>query len=53
MPCPHFVVVFTDGYAPWPDAVPPRVESVVVAVSDSTQADHIPDWASAISLGDP
>lgn len=49
-PHPHIIVVFTDGYTPWPESVPAQVESVIVVLSDESQTPNVPDWATVISL---
>lgn len=48
-PVPHIVVVFTDGYTPWPDSRPRGVDSVIVALSDSQQVSDVPEWASVVN----
>lgn len=49
-PCPHIVVVFTDGYTPWPDNPPARVDSTIVVLTSPESQAHVPPWASSILL---
>ena len=49
-PIPHIVVVFTDGYTPWPANQPSGVDSVIIALADSTSRADIPRWAQVIPL---
>ena len=49
-PRPQIVVVFTDGYTPWPASAPHGLESVIVVLSDSDSLASVPDWARAIVL---
>lgn len=49
-PAPDVVVVLTDGHTPWPAAAPPRTR-VVVGLMDPVG--RVPDWATAVPVGDP
>ena len=49
-PSPHIVVVFTDGYTPWPDSPPLGIDSVIVVLSQPEQEAAVPSWAHAITL---
>ena len=49
-PVPHIVVVFTDGYTPWPDAKPRKVDSVIVVLTTGDQLSDVPNWCTAILL---
>jgi len=49
-PVPHIVVVFTDGYTPWPEKPPKGVDAVIVTLSDPTMHDSTPSWARVIVL---
>lgn len=49
-PCPHIVVVFTDGYTPWPETKPRKVDSVIVVLSTESQVAEVPDWCTTILL---
>ena len=49
-PRPHIVVVFTDGYTPWPLSKPRRTDSVIVVVSDPATQSNVPAWARTIAL---
>ena len=49
-PSPHILVVFTDGYTPWPEQQPREFASVIVVLSDSTTRDSTPAWARCMSF---
>jgi predicted metal-dependent peptidase len=49
-PRPHIIVVFTDGYTPWPDRPPRRIDSVIVVLSSESQRADVPGWAQVIML---
>ena len=49
-PVPHIVVVFTDGYTPWPDTKPRKVDSVIVVLSTGDQLSDVPNWCTTILL---
>lgn len=49
-PRPHIIVVFTDGYTPWPDQPPKRIDSVIVVLSSESQRAKVPGWAQVIML---
>jgi predicted metal-dependent peptidase len=46
-PHPDVIVVFTDGYTPWPER-PTRARLVVGIIGDQRTAAHIPDWATTV-----
>ena len=49
-PRPHVVVVFTDGYTPWPEVPPRRIDSVIVVLTHEASRSDVPNWASIITL---
>ncbi len=49
-PPPHIIVVFTDGYTPWPEAPPRKVDSVIVVLSEESQDSDVPGWAHTLVL---
>jgi predicted metal-dependent peptidase len=49
-PAPHIVVVFTDGYTPWPETKPRKVDSVIVVLSTAAKHAAVPDWCTTILL---
>jgi hypothetical protein len=51
-PVPHIVVVFTDGYTPWPDAKPRKVDSVIVVLTTGAQLSVVPNWCTTILIED-
>jgi hypothetical protein len=46
-PHPDVIVVFTDGYTPWPDR-PTRARLVIGIIGDQRTAAHVPGWATAV-----
>jgi predicted metal-dependent peptidase len=48
-PHPDVIVVFTDGYTPWPDRAA-RARLVVAIIGTDATADHVPDWATAVRV---
>ena len=51
-PVLHIVVVFTDGYTPWPDTKPRKVDSFIVVLSTVAQLSDVPNWCTTILLED-
>ena len=49
-PVPHIVVVFTDGYTPWPEAKPRTVDPVIIVLSTGAQPSDVPNWCTTILL---
>ena len=48
-PRPDVIVVFTDGYTPWPDR-PTRARLVVAIIGAQATAEHAPDWATTVRV---
>jgi predicted metal-dependent peptidase len=48
-PRPDVVVVFTDGYTPWPER-PTRARLVVAIIGAQVAAEHAPDWATTVRV---
>ena len=49
-PRPHILVVFTDGYTPWPGEKPSDFNSVIIVLSDSSSQSTVPSWAHLIEM---
>jgi predicted metal-dependent peptidase len=49
-PTPHIVIVFTDGYTPWPDKQPRGIDATIVVLTDETQLSETPAWSRTITL---
>lgn len=49
-PRPDVIVVFTDGYTPWPDTLPTGVDSVIVVLSETSQQSNVPAWAQVTTM---
>jgi len=48
-PRPDVIVVFTDGYTPWPDR-PTRARLVVAIIGFQSSIEHAPDWATTVRV---
>ena len=48
-PHPDVIVVFTDGYTPWPDR-PTRARLMVAIIGAQATADRAPDWATTVRV---
>jgi predicted metal-dependent peptidase len=48
-PRPDVIVVFTDGYTPWPDR-PTRARLVVGIIGTPADAMHVPAWATTVRV---
>jgi len=49
LPHPDVIVVFTDGYTPWPDR-PLRARLVVAIIGAQATVEHVPDWATTVRV---
>ncbi len=49
-PTVHVIVVFTDGYTPWPEEMPRGVDSVIVLLTDPLRETSVPAWAQVITM---
>jgi len=49
-PIPKIIVVFTDGYTGWPDALPKGVETMIVCLTASECLEATPSWAKKILI---
>lgn len=47
-PRPHIIVVFTDGYTPWPDEPPRGIDSTIVVTPSGSPPP--PEWSTWIEL---
>lgn len=48
-PRPDVIVVFTDGYTPWPER-PTRARLVVAIIGAQATSVHAPDWATTVRV---
>lgn len=48
VPAPDVIVVFTDGYTPWPDERPRA--RVIIALAGREPDDTIPSWATLVKI---
>jgi predicted metal-dependent peptidase len=48
-PRPDVIVVFTDGYTPWPDR-PTCARLVVAIIGFQSSTEHAPDWATTVRV---
>jgi hypothetical protein len=49
-PTPKIIVVFTDGYTGWPDALPKGVETMIVCLTAIECLEKTPSWAKKIFI---
>ena len=49
-PHPHIVIVFTDGYTPWPDRPPRGPDAFIVVLTDESTLADTPRWCRVIAL---
>jgi predicted metal-dependent peptidase len=49
-PTPKIIVVFTDGYTGWPDALPKGVETMIVCLTAIECLETTPSWAKKIFI---
>lgn len=49
-PTPKIVIVLTDGYSPWPEAIDPQIEKLIICCSVSDSVSNIPPYAAAIDM---
>lgn len=46
---PHLIVVFTDGYTPWPDQAP-NAKVIIVLLNTVSKPEECPSWAKVIKI---
>ena len=49
-PTPHIIVVFTDGYTPWPAKPPRGIDTTIVVLTDDDERESVPTWCRTIIL---
>jgi predicted metal-dependent peptidase len=49
-PLPRIIIVLTDGYTPWPESVNPKVDRVIICLTDSANRGSAPAWADEIMI---
>ncbi|QDP58827.1 MAG: hypothetical protein Unbinned80contig1000_36 [Prokaryotic dsDNA virus sp.] len=49
-PRPDILVVFTDGYTPWPDFSPRGVKTIVALMGRHCSPDRVPGWAKTLVI---
>ena len=49
-PRPDILVVFTDGYTPWPKASPRGMKTIVALIGHHCSPDSVPSWAKTIVI---
>lgn len=49
-PTPHIIVVFTDGYTPWPAKPPRGIDTTIVVLTDDHARTDVPTWCRTITL---
>ena len=53
-PSPDVMILFTDGYTPWPTNPPPRGKQLVVCLvgQSACSANEVPQWARVVKIVD-
>jgi predicted metal-dependent peptidase len=49
-PFPRIIIVLTDGYTPWPDSVNPKVDRIIVCLTEAASRGSVPAWADEIVI---
>jgi choline kinase len=49
-PTPKVVIVLTDGYTPWPEAIDPKIESLIICCSAEESLASVPAYSKAIDM---
>lgn len=49
-PQPKIVIVLTDGFSPWPEAIDGRIEKLIICCSATESIANVPAYATAIDM---
>ena len=49
-PIPRVLIIFTDGYTPWPSEINQKLDKVIVCLTTEHAKSDVPDWAEVIMI---
>jgi predicted metal-dependent peptidase len=49
-PAPRIVIVLTDGYTPWPEALPTKIETLIICSTVEETIKNCPDYSRTLFL---
>ena len=49
-PIPRVLIIFTDGYTPWPGEINQKLDKVIVCLTTEHAKSDVPDWAEVIMI---
>lgn len=49
-PSPKILIVFTDGYTPWPSEIDQKIDKVIVCLTTDYAKSDVPNWAEVIMI---
>jgi hypothetical protein len=47
---PRVLIIFTDGYTPWPAEIDRKIDKVIVCLTSDQVRSAVPDWAEVIMI---
>jgi predicted metal-dependent peptidase len=51
-PIPRVLIIFTDGYTPWPGEINQKVDKAIVCLTTDGAKSDVPDWAEVIMIAE-
>ena len=51
-PIPRVLIIFTDGYTPWPSEINQKLDKVIVCLTTEHAKSDVPDWAEIIMIAE-
>ena len=49
-PIPRVLIIFTDGYTPWPGEINQKLDKVIVCLTTEHAKSDVPEWAEVIMI---
>ena len=49
-PIPRVLIIFTDGYTPWPSEINQKLDKVIVCLTTEHAKSDVPEWAEVIMI---
>jgi predicted metal-dependent peptidase len=49
-PMPRVLIIFTDGYTPWPAEIDRKIDKVIVCLTSDQVRSAVPEWAEVIMI---